>query len=309
VDLHRRTRRVRVGLLVLGSGALFLGMLFFVLGSSLTRRVVTFELLFVENVKGMVIGSRVNFQGVPVGAVHDIRFEDGLTLVEIAIDPAKAIVQVCTRARIDRLLVTGQVTIELEGYQNGAPVLSPGSRIMVKPSPMNQLTGTLPDTLERANRFLERTTGVMNALDELLGPANRESVTSILAHAAAAAAALEPRITRLADRAEAALAELTPLLAQARELLAGDDARALAAAARGAVRRGEALAAELEVLAREANGLLGSARRPALDLLAQARAALAELDRLARTLRLAPPSLLHGRDAQELAPGVPGGGR
>ena len=302
MDPHRRTRRFKVGLLVLGTSGLFFGLLLFILGSSLGSRLESYELMFAENVKGMVVGSRVNFQGVPVGAVRDIRFEDGLTLVEIAVDPAKAILQTVTRGRIDRLLVTGQVTIELEGYQRDAAILSPGSRIMVKPSPMNQLTVTLPDTLERADRLIERTTAVMAGLEDMLGPANRRTVASILGQLDAALAALTPRLLRTGELAESALAEFGPLLAQARTMLGSEDARALAVTACSALQRFEALAGRLDALALEASGVLGGARRPLLETLVGARDALAEIDRLARSLRLAPPSLLHGRDVKELVP-------
>jgi ABC-type transporter Mla subunit MlaD len=85
--VHSHGRRFRLGLYVLGSGALFVAMLGFILRNGLHGDRATYYILFRENVKGMVIGSRVNFQGVPIGAVHDMRFQDGQTMVELSVDP------------------------------------------------------------------------------------------------------------------------------------------------------------------------------------------------------------------------------
>ena len=102
------SRRLRLGILSLIAGTAFLGLLGFVLQGALKDNRVNYYILFEENVKGMVVGSKVNFQGVPFGMVSDIRFQSGSTLVELSVDPTRAVIQDITRARLDRLLVTGQ---------------------------------------------------------------------------------------------------------------------------------------------------------------------------------------------------------
>ena len=71
-------RRFRVGLLVLGAGALFVALLTFVVGKGVASNTVAYYILFDDNVKGMALGSKVNFQGVPIGSVSDIRSAPGI---------------------------------------------------------------------------------------------------------------------------------------------------------------------------------------------------------------------------------------
>ena len=84
------TRRLRLGILALVAGCAFFGLLAFVLQGALGDERVSYFIVFEENVKGMVIGSKVNFQGVPIGMVQDIRFQGGKTLVELSVDPTRA---------------------------------------------------------------------------------------------------------------------------------------------------------------------------------------------------------------------------
>ena len=88
--MHPHGRRFRLGLFVLGTGGMFVALLAFILQNSLHSERATYFILFEENVKGMVVGSKVNFQGVPIGVVADMRFQDGKTLVELRVDPSRA---------------------------------------------------------------------------------------------------------------------------------------------------------------------------------------------------------------------------
>jgi len=64
-----RTRQLRVGLLVIACSVTFVTLLAFIAGSALHQDVHSYFILYEENVKGMVVGSKVNFQGVPIGSV------------------------------------------------------------------------------------------------------------------------------------------------------------------------------------------------------------------------------------------------
>jgi len=89
----QNSRRFRLGLYVLGAGALFVSLLLFLAQSSFHGERASYFIMFDENVKGMVAGSKVNFQGVPIGVVADLRFQDGRTLVELRVDPTRAAIQ------------------------------------------------------------------------------------------------------------------------------------------------------------------------------------------------------------------------
>lgn len=266
--MHHRGRRFRLGLYVLGSGGLFVLLCAFILQGSLNAERASYFILFQENVKGMVVGSKVNFQGVPIGVVRDMRFQDGKTLVELRVDPTRASIQDITRARMDRLLVTGQVTVELEGYGADGKSLAPGAFIQPKEDPLHALTASLPEVVDRAADVLGRIDSILVRAEAMLGDDNQRRVAAILENTERATARLAdgtlPEIDGLVREASAtakATRELTP----------------------------EAVAA-----LRETTALVAGARAPMQNALASFRATLDDLRALARQLKLAPDSLLFG---------------
>ncbi|MBX3461725.1 MAG: MCE family protein [Planctomycetes bacterium] len=266
--MEPRGSHFRLGLYVLGTGALFLLLLGFVLRNSLQGEQQSYFILFRQNVKGMVIGSRVNFQGVPIGVVGDMRFQDGHTLVELRVDPTRASIQDLTRARMDRLLVTGQVTVELEGYGPSGRPLPPGAFIQPKEDPLHALTASLPEVVDRAAVVLDRIDRALQGAERLLGDENQARVAAILADCNRLSTALADEV------APATTAALHDAAAAARAL--------------------GALSPEGAALLRESTALASSLRGPALAMLANFRSALDDVRGLARQLKLAPDSLLFG---------------
>ncbi len=289
--MQNRGRRFRLGLFVLGTGALFVGLLAFILQNSLSRARMTYFILFHENVKGMVIGSKVNFQGVPIGVVADMRFQDGKTLVELRVDPSRANVQDVTRARMDRLLVTGQVTVELEGYGAAGKSLTAGAFIEPKEDPLHALTASLPEVVDQAASVLARLDRVLGHAETMLGATNQAHVEAMLAHAEHAAAELAertvPGVTALLAQSTAAVSQAKGVATSAQETLA--------ALAR--------LEGDLRGFLHEASALASGLRGPVQTALASLRTSLDEMRGLARQLKLAPDSLLFG-----VRPAAPAGG-
>lgn len=294
------TRRFRLGLFVLGTGAMFVMLLVFIMQSSFDRERATYYIMFSENVKGMVIGSKVNFQGVPIGVVKDMRFQDGSTLVELSVNPSRASIQDVTRARMDRLLVTGQVSVELEGYAGSGTALPPDSFIEPKEDPMNSLKASLPEVVAQAAQVLERLDQVLGNADALLSDDNQAMVTAILAHAERAARQL----------ADDTMPEVGALVADARRTIQAAENTAHAAtnsaeavtATLAAVAR---LEADLHGLLRESTAIVTGVRGPALATFSGFRSTLDDLRGLLRQLKLAPDSLLFGVNH----PAAPVGGK
>lgn len=274
--MHDRGRRFRLGLFVLGSGSLFVLLCAFILQGSLAGDRASYFILFTENVKGMVVGSKVNFQGVPIGVVKDMRFQDGKTLVELRVDPSRASIQDITRARMDRLLVTGQVTVELEGYGADGKPLTPGAFIQPKEDPLHALTASLPEVVDRAADVLARIDSMLLRAEMLLGDENQRHVTAILENA---------------ERATRALADET--MPRTNTLLAEATASTKAVGA---------LAPDAAATLRETTALAASLRGPAQSALASFRSTLDDLRKLARQLKLAPDSLLFGVQQPAAAP-------
>jgi phospholipid/cholesterol/gamma-HCH transport system substrate-binding protein len=285
----RNSRRFRLGLFVLGAGAMFVALLVFIMQSSFDRKHNRYFIMFTENVKGMVIGSKVNFQGVPIGVVADMRFQDGKTLVELTVDPSRATIQDLTRARMDRLLVTGQVSVELEGYEGGGKALPPDSFIQPKEDPLNSLKASLPEVVAQAAMVLQRLDRVLANAEAVLGAPNQERIASILAHADRTAQAL----------AQETMPEVHALLADARRTMQSAEGTAQAAtqsaeAVVAAVASVARIEADLHGLLRESTAIVTGVRGPALATFSGVRSTLDDLRGLLRQLKLAPNSLLFG---------------
>ena len=280
--MRSNARRFRLGLFALGAGVLFVSLLVFILQNSLDRARATYFILFHENVKGMVVGSKVNFQGVPIGVVADMRFQDGKTLVELRVDPTRANIQDVTRARMDRLLVTGQVTVELEGYGVAGHTLPAGAFIQPKEDPLHALTSNLPEVVDRAAGLLERLDRVLAGTEQLVGSDNLARIAALLGHAERAAR----------EFAEHTLPAVDALLVDARETVraASGSAHAVEASVAALAR----LEGDLRALLHESTAVVAGVRGPALATFGNLRTTLDDLRALLRQLKLAPDSLLFG---------------
>jgi phospholipid/cholesterol/gamma-HCH transport system substrate-binding protein len=334
--MHPHPREIRVGVFVTVAIGLFIALLGVVSGASFSRERQVHQLRFDESVKGMVIGSRVNFQGVPIGAVTDIRFDQGDTMVEIEVDPSRAELQTAVTAHLDRAIVTGQVTIELEGWESGAPPLTPGAEIETVASPIRALAMDLPNlamaatsALAAAQRVMERAetalddrnlaalattlNGARTVTEQLPGQLQsidctlRETLSGVdaalretLDEARGTIGELRRSVARLGPSAEAAVTRLETTLVRAEGALGSIGALADA---------GQQLSANASRLAGEGERLLAHNQHTVRTLLVEARDAMRELRSLARQLRSAPSSLLFGLESGEIdVPARPGGG-
>jgi len=289
------SRRFRLGLLALFACSAFFGLLGFVLQGVLSNERVAFFILFDENVKGMGIGSRVNFQGVPIGMVKDIRFQNGRTLVEISVDPSKADIQDLTRARLDRLLVTGQVTVELEGYGPEGTSLQPGQFVQPKVDPINQLTRTLPELVPQITDLMAKFDVLLDRANDALDEPNRVHFAAILASTDTTMAMLPDTLAQtrtLLAHADTAVASLDRAARAAGDLM--PDAHATLSDTRAAAADLRSLGARLDDAVAQGEALLAGVRAPAQSALASLRTSLDELRGLLRQLRLAPDSLIFG---------------
>lgn len=302
-----RARRWRLGAFLLGAGLLFLALLTFVLDSTIRQNRATYFILFEENVKGMVVGSKVNFQGVPVGVVCDMRFQDGKTRVELSVDPSRATIQEVTKARMDRLLVTGQVTIELEGFERTARALPEGALIATREDPLNSLRGSVPEVVDEATAVLHRLDTLLQRGEVLLGDDNQKRVAALLDELAATVRDVRQRTLPAMD---ALVAELHGFVADGRLAVADaraavGDVRTASASLQAIEPKVAALAARADAMLLELAGLVTGLRAPVQSALASMRQTLDDARALARQLRLAPDSLLFGVQR----PASPAGGQ
>jgi phospholipid/cholesterol/gamma-HCH transport system substrate-binding protein len=293
-------RKFRVGLLVIGTGLLFLGLLLFVVGKTIASNNVVYYILFDDNVKGMALGSKCNFQGVPIGSVSDIRFLRGQTLVELSVDPNRADIQDVTRARLDRLLVTGQVTVELEGWSRQGHSLRPETYIKPVTDPLHKLTRSLPEVLDESMSMLQSLHAMLERIDGMLAGETGRNLEATLHNTERATALLAERMQSTGPRLDQLLDDASSAARALAATAGGPEAVALVTDARTAV---HAIATTMT----EAQGMLAALRGPSTVAVQTMRSALDEVRGFLRLLRLAPDSVLYGINRPADALAAPGG--
>lgn len=315
--MRKVARNYKVGLLVCGSVVLFVGMVLFILGSSLSTELVPYNIKFDESVKGMVVGSKVNFQGIPIGSVADIRFVGGKTQVQIMVDPERAQIQDVTVARMDRLMVTGQVTIELEGYSAEGKPIPIGGLIPPRKSAFDEFAQSLPEVVGNADQLLISLRDLVDRAALVLDETNRGHVQRSLAHVEAVAGTLAKDLPSTLGEIRQTVAAMRPALktmehsvAAIGEVARGEDLRQAMKSVRKAADRIDLIQAEVLDLVAEVQSMVGGSRRSFLLALGKVSEALDEVRMLARNLRLAPDSLIFGRSGQKVElPARPQGGK
>jgi phospholipid/cholesterol/gamma-HCH transport system substrate-binding protein len=151
-------------------------------GSQYREEYSYFRTYFIGAVTGLGRGTIVRYNGIDVGHVTDIGFDAAnprRVFVTLQTDPTLQI-HVDSVTSIESQGLTGGVYVEIAGGTTTAPVLGPepGQEYPVipsKPSTLQQLTQAGPELVERFSTVGERLTDVLN--DE-----NRKSLTEMLDH-------------------------------------------------------------------------------------------------------------------------------
>jgi phospholipid/cholesterol/gamma-HCH transport system substrate-binding protein len=133
-----------------------------------------YDILFKQSVDGLAKGSAVNFSGVPIGQVKDIKLD--------AKSPEFVRVRVSVEDKTPILLsFTGPSTVQLDGAQAGRPLIDCSNSacplgvplIPAKPGGLGALLSNAPQLLERLTTLTERLTA-------LLSDRNQASIAGIL---------------------------------------------------------------------------------------------------------------------------------
>ena len=139
-----------------------------------------YDIFFKSGVSGLAKGSQVQYAGVPVGTVKDIRLlpkTPEFVRVRIMVDEDVPILQ-GTEASLESQGFTGVSIIQLTGATRNAPPISdPGPYgapvIPTKPGALGQLLNSAPQLLERLSTLTQR-------LNQLLDDRNQQSIAQIL---------------------------------------------------------------------------------------------------------------------------------
>jgi len=252
--------------------------------------------IFNEPVTGLSEGSSVQYNGISVGTVEQLRLapDDPRRVMALLRLQADAPVKTDTRAKMSMTSITGSPIIQLTGGSPASPMLVDVDRrevplIQTEPSALQNIADT-------ANRLVAR-------MDELLSKQNVERVASTLEN-------IEALTGSIADQRE----DLRALIVNAREASEQLEAtltttnRVVEDVDRELVQKLPELVARLDTAAAGANGIINENRAAvssfANDGLAQLGPTLGELRALVRDLRRIsdrldsnPTRYLLGRDA------------
>jgi phospholipid/cholesterol/gamma-HCH transport system substrate-binding protein len=141
----------------------------------------TYYIFFRGSVAGLSRGSAVQYNGIPVGRVTDIRVDrDNLSQIEVTVEINNNLVEIKTDARayLDTNILSGVSTVQIRGGTQQARTLEPeeGHRYAVIKAEQNELEA-LRASLPELMRDLREVSHNMNSL---LDERNRQAVADTL---------------------------------------------------------------------------------------------------------------------------------
>lgn len=289
-----------VGLFVLGAGTVLIGALLWLAGANVFRPVDRYEIVFDRSVSGLTPGASVEYQGVIIGRVQDIRLTEEIpprVSVTIDIEPGTAI-QRDTTAELLGSIVTGIKWIALKGGSEAAGPLEAGGTI----------PGDVTSLEELSNQAAEIGRRVLNVLedldDEVFTAENNARIAQFVTDVSMIANDLRTTIAPFSeartgetlaeaiDHAGEAARNVDRLFAELRE---GEVIRDVD----GALDAIQSTAVETRELVRALREELGGAGGALTGLIAQLAAATQRLEETLTLIQTDPSLLLRGRTPTE----------
>jgi len=301
--------RLKVGLFVTISFFILAVAILWLAGSRFLRPVDHYHIIFDKSVSGLLPGAAVEYQGVTVGKVEEVKLTNDTpprALVLIALQPDTPVRQ-DTTAYLVGSLVTGIRIIELEGGSPNVPPLEPGGTIRVSGGEFEQFR-------DRASEIAERLLEVLTRIElDWLNPENSVAISALLRNAAHLSESLrtsfddlstpESResIKTMVDNIAQAAASVRSMT-QAINEIRGDifnDGKAMVVQIRQTAAVTANLAKEVTQLTKNLNELLGENRQELRQALANLADTSRHLKETADSLRNDPSELIWGRNLPE----------
>ena len=214
--METRAHYVAVGVFVLAIVSLAFGSVLWLGRVEFSQVLERYYIFFRGSVAGLGKGSSVQYNGIPVGRVIDIRVDpDNIAQIQVtvAIDTGLVSIKSDARALLDTNILSGVSTVQIRGGTQDSPVLEP------KPGHHFAIIRPARSELEEVKASLPELTGelksVASNLNALLSAKNRQAVTDSLANIRTVTAALAGHSQDLGatlDNANAAVVALRSLL-------------------------------------------------------------------------------------------------
>lgn len=275
---------------------------------SLNRQFHYYDVLFTEAVTGLSTGSAVQYNGIQVGEVSQLKLDPRdprkvLARIRVTADTP---VKTDTRAKLGLVGFTGVAFVQLSGGAPDTPLLLPTSKdpvptIPAESSALTKLLSSGTDVVTSLNVILDR-------LGQVVSSKNVATINRTLANIDRTTAALASErddLRTLIQQATAAAGELNQALASANQLVSGPARQTLQSAQQAMVSLQQSTAT-LSRLLTENQGSLASGLRGVDQIgptLRELRSTLKDIHRITSRLQANPAGYLLGRDhATEFSP-------
>lgn len=286
--------------------------------ASMEREYQHFEVVFNRAVSGLSIGSRVEYSGIDVGNVVDMRLNphDPRQVLALIRVESSVPIKEDTQARLGLANITGSMTLQLSGGSPESPRLTSSDgtlpQILAEPSPLDSL-------LSDGEAIVGNVSQLLSNLNTLFEDESTDRISRIIANVEAISAGLASQqqqfersmeeLTALTQEGRAALGSIHTLSQDANRLLMQEGSELLASstsAAESINQASQRLNALIDANAPTLettleNAAVGSqSLAPALEEL---RATLNNLNRVTRRLEENPQDFFFGGDnIQEFRP-------
>jgi len=303
-----------VGLFVIAGITATLAAAVWITGSRSESGTVLYDIYFEGSVTGLKPGNAVQYRGIPVGGVVDMRIDpENVERILVTIEVAAGTpIREDTEATLALQGITGLSFIQLTGGTQQSPPLRPpsGRNRAVIPSRPSQLSALI----DAAPELLERTINVVAQLEKLLNEGNLKSISNTLGNLETVTGdmvASGDEIQSMLKEGAATMAELRTVTERASVVMAGiqGDVGGLAKETRLVLGEVRKAVARMAVASDEIATFLSDNRGPLSDfsgtglyefsqLMAEARVLVAALSRLTEQIERDPARFLFGDQQQ-----------
>ena len=192
-------------------------------GTAFRRELEPYQIFFRGSVAGLSRGSPVQYNGIPVGRVTDIRVDkENVSQIQVTVAIDTNLVEIKTNARayLETNILSGVSTIQIRGGTQQAPVLQAGTGqpypiIRAGESEIERVKASLPELSADLRTVLQNLNAMLDARNrEAIAESlqNVRSLTGALASRSQEAGALIANANTALGSANAAFASLNTLL-------------------------------------------------------------------------------------------------
>jgi len=214
--METRAHYVAVGIFVLGAIILAFVAVLWLAHAEFGTHAKRYYIFFKGSVAGLNDGSQVQYNGIPVGRVVDIRVDpDNLEQIQVTVEIDTSIVDIKSDARayLDSNILNGIATIQIRGGTRQAKPLEPaeGHRypvILAGRTELEEVRASLPELVADLK-------AAAHGINALLDKQNREAVGEALQNVRTIAGNLvgpSRKLNEVVDNANKSVLELATLL-------------------------------------------------------------------------------------------------